>query len=164
MCSRQQVVDCGANIGLFTLWATSQADLAAVVAVEPMRAQFECLRRNIDLHSLKQTVRPRQLAVGSVVEEDSAFVFFPKMPSSSHRASRAAEKEGQREAMSSFRFEGATSALCRTTTLSNLISEERLPAVHLLKVCSPFRFQLCQMSMTALLLIFFLVVLLYASA
>jgi FkbM family methyltransferase len=129
-----QVVDCGANIGLFTLWATAQADLATVVAVEPMGPQFDCLQRNVELHMLQATVRARQLAVGGQSQESSTFVFFPRMPSSSHRAVYAAEKEGQREAMSAHRFDGATSTVCQTTTLSQLMADEGLDRIDLLKV------------------------------
>eukprot|EP00035_Acanthoeca_spectabilis_P033557 m.24274 g.24274 ORF g.24274 m.24274 type:complete len:333 (+) comp6053_c0_seq1:329-1327(+) len=128
------VVDCGANIGLFTLWAAAQADLSTLVALEPMGPQFGCLERNVELHMLQKMVRTRQLAVGKSSAETSPFVFFPRMPSSSHREIYTQEKEGQRATMSAHRFDGATTTACATTTLSEIIAAEKLDRIDLLKV------------------------------
>jgi hypothetical protein len=64
------VLDVGAHIGLFSLWANMEADLAAVYAYEPMPVQHAALTANIALHSLGTVTRPTRAAVGAVSGEE----------------------------------------------------------------------------------------------
>jgi FkbM family methyltransferase len=50
------IVDCGANIGVFALYATAVAPKARVFAVEPFPSTFEDLCGNVNLNSLDERV------------------------------------------------------------------------------------------------------------
>jgi FkbM family methyltransferase len=67
------VVDIGANIGIFSLYAASHR-AAKVSAYEPNSEAFQCLLKNIDANGLKAVVTPSQLAV---TNRDGATVKFP---------------------------------------------------------------------------------------
>lgn len=59
----QVIVDIGAHVGVFTLWAATACPEARVFAVEPTPATFEFLRRNIEANRL-QNVELLQCACG----------------------------------------------------------------------------------------------------
>lgn len=42
------IIDCGANIGFFSLIAASKYKNATIIAIEPEKSNFELLKRNID--------------------------------------------------------------------------------------------------------------------
>lgn len=67
------VVDIGANIGIFSLYAAGRG-AAKVFAYEPNSESFRCLLKNIDANNLEAVVTPTQLAVTS---RDGATVRFP---------------------------------------------------------------------------------------
>ncbi|MFE9826726.1 amino acid adenylation domain-containing protein [Streptomyces sp. NPDC005791] len=52
------VVDIGANIGLFSLWAHRQADNVQLVSVEPNPDTLPYLRANLELHGVRSEVVP----------------------------------------------------------------------------------------------------------
>ena len=68
------VVDIGANMGMFALWAAPQAPRGRIVAVEPMRV-IDCLDLNVRLNHL-DNVTPIQAAVGRDGDE-LEFVDYP---------------------------------------------------------------------------------------
>lgn len=56
------IVDCGANIGIFTLFAAIQATEGRVLAIEPAEYNCELLRENVDVNGFKN-VQVLKLAV-----------------------------------------------------------------------------------------------------
>jgi FkbM family methyltransferase len=71
------VVDIGANIGVFSLYA-AHSNARRVLAYEPNRESFDCLRRNIQANHLEEVIEPHRLAVSSVAGEE---VMFPRTSS-----------------------------------------------------------------------------------
>ena len=55
------VLDVGANIGLFTLFAAARAPGARIFAVEPAPELFELLRQNVNLHGIDAVLLPYDL-------------------------------------------------------------------------------------------------------
>jgi FkbM family methyltransferase len=56
------IIDVGANIGSFTIFASTRAEDVHLYSYEPLANNFDLLRENIKLNNLK-TVKPFQLAV-----------------------------------------------------------------------------------------------------
>ena len=71
------VVDVGANIGVFALYA-AQSGARAVHAYEPNATSFECLRRNVVANRLEHVIFAHRLAVAG---EEGRTVRFPRKPS-----------------------------------------------------------------------------------
>jgi FkbM family methyltransferase len=65
------VLDVGANIGVFTLFAARQG--AQVYAYEPVPPTFEVLQHNIHLHRLDSVAYPRNIGISDRVEERLMF-------------------------------------------------------------------------------------------
>lgn len=61
--THRRIVDLGANIGVFTLWAAQEVPDAQIVAVEPFPATFERLLQNLRRNELNGRVVCRQAAV-----------------------------------------------------------------------------------------------------
>lgn len=61
----EQFVDCGANVGAYTLVAAMRG--AHVVAIEPAWPNHDRLRRNLTLNSIKDGIRNRSLLEQGVV-------------------------------------------------------------------------------------------------
>jgi FkbM family methyltransferase len=79
------VVDIGANMGMFTMWAAPQAANGRVLAVEPARQPFECLQLNIDRNGLTNVVGRRD-AVGKRGDALD-MIEYPELNIVSHQAS-----------------------------------------------------------------------------
>ncbi len=62
------IVDVGAHIGMFALYAASRWPKATVVCIEPNQRNFALLQRNIELNYLPQ-IQPFAMAVSSHVGE-----------------------------------------------------------------------------------------------
>lgn len=62
--SPRTIVDVGAHVGIFSMWAASRFPEARVLAVEPASEAFECLQLNIERNGLTN-VEPVRAAVGS---------------------------------------------------------------------------------------------------
>lgn len=86
------IVDVGANIGLFSLYAKQKIPRARIMAFEPAPASLEALRRNLATHNASD-VTVYALALGS---EDcqKTLTYFPEIPGNS--TLHAAEKVTQR--------------------------------------------------------------------
>lgn len=108
------VVDVGANIGMFALYA-AQSGAKAVYAYEPNVASFECLRRNIAVNHFEHAIFPHHLAVTGI---DAQMVRFPRTPSV-YNAILADSAEEDCD-------------LVATITLASIL--ERIETVDLLKV------------------------------
>ena len=65
------VLDVGANIGVFTLFAAKQG--AQVYAYEPVPPTFEVLQYNTRLHHLESVAHPRNIGISDRVEERLVF-------------------------------------------------------------------------------------------
>ncbi|AXK33818.1 FkbM family methyltransferase [Streptomyces armeniacus] len=78
-----RIVDCGANVGLFTLFVKQQFPGAQVLAMEPIPPIYEALQRNLDAHGVKG-VDTRRMALGQR-NEKVHFTFYPAVPGNSTR-------------------------------------------------------------------------------
>lgn len=58
------IIDLGANIGLFSLWAFGQYNIKELFAVEPDEANFQLLSSNLKLNTLEKKVNCLKLAIG----------------------------------------------------------------------------------------------------
>lgn len=126
--SRVLLLDVGANLGLFSMFACQMAHQCAcesvrVVAVEPIDVVCEPLRRNLAMcdavrqfHVINSAVVDRATCVDGVSE----IVFFPNMPGESTRHRREVERM-QRRARD--RVEDAIVKQCHLTTISQLIND-----------------------------------------
>ncbi|OLD04325.1 MAG: hypothetical protein AUJ07_04420 [Crenarchaeota archaeon 13_1_40CM_3_53_5] len=61
----QTIVDVGAHVGIFTVYAASKFQLCKVIAVEPNPANYRLLLRNIDLNRLRNVVPIRAAITAS---------------------------------------------------------------------------------------------------
>jgi FkbM family methyltransferase len=110
------VVDIGANLGAFALYA-SRLGAKTVLAYEPNGAAFRCLQRNIEANGLSEIVRPRQLAVSAVAGQ---IVRFPVAPSVYNRIA-AEDASGEFETV-------------RTTSLAEILARDAVQDIDLLKI------------------------------
>jgi FkbM family methyltransferase len=110
------VIDVGANIGCFSIWASQTA--ARVLACEPHPDNLLMLRRNMDLNSVTNvTVIPQALASESgtaalVIPDEESFV------------GRYSLQPGR----------GSRTVEVTCTTLADVVNEAGLTAVDLLKI------------------------------
>jgi len=77
------VVDVGANMGLFTLWAAPQVPQGCILAIEPTGV-IDCLKMNVRLNSLVNVV-PLKTAVGRS-QQSMDFVEYPGFNIVTHQA------------------------------------------------------------------------------
>lgn len=110
------VVDIGANLGAFTLYAARRG-AGTVFAYEANGAAFRCLQRNVEENGLCSIVRPRQLAVSAVAGKN---VRFPLAPSVYNRIVPEAEI-GEFETV-------------RTTSLAEILARDAVRGIDLLKL------------------------------
>ena len=110
------VVDIGANIGAFALYA-ARCGASAVYAYEPNSAAYQCLARNIETNALSGTVQPRPLAVSAIAGQD---VKFPRSPSVYNRI---AEENDTGD------FETV-----RTTNFAEILAQDTRQGIDLLKL------------------------------
>ena len=89
------VVDAGANIGMFTLFAHAEAPDATVLAFEPLLPLAEKLRQNVAEFGVRAEVFPCGL---SDVERDVSFTYYPGYTTMS-TLSAYADPEGDKEAV-----------------------------------------------------------------
>ena len=130
------IIDTGANVGLFTLWAAREAPHARIISLEPAPETFRLLEANIADVGLGSRVRRRLLALG---ERSGTRVlsYYPQMPGNS--TFHPAAKWEQRNAFSEERWAElyeSREVECRVLPLSELLREE-MPSrerVALLKV------------------------------
>ena len=73
------LLDVGANIGLFTLWAAARAPEARIVACEPAPASFSLLCRNVRERGLDGRVCTMPLAIGSSASRRT-LTWYARMP------------------------------------------------------------------------------------
>ncbi len=61
----RNIVDIGAHVGSFTIWAGRRAPAAQILAVEPNPSSFQLLRRNIEESALGERTTALNWAVGA---------------------------------------------------------------------------------------------------
>lgn len=57
------IIDAGANIGAFAVWAARRAPSATIVALEPVPSTFESLEKNIRANGMQDRIRALQLGL-----------------------------------------------------------------------------------------------------
>lgn len=150
------VFDVGANIGLFTLFAGTQARHLRVHAFEPMPETCRVLRRNVELYDLEVAVHEYGLGER---EAEADFTFYAQMPGSSGRHADATEEGGALRAGLRNLLQGqlemsaageaqveqvlaeqvaekllGEQVRCRVRTLSEVMREEGVERIDLLKI------------------------------
>jgi 31-O-methyltransferase len=138
------VFDVGANIGMATVFFHRECRGVRIFAFEPSPAAFECLQANIELHGADA----RAFECGLSREPGTAeFTFYP---ANSVMSGFHADLEADRAATKTFmvnsgfaprhaelflgsKFKKETFP-CRLRTLSEIIDEERVERIDLLKV------------------------------
>lgn len=155
------IVDCGANVGLFSLSLLLAAPPpASITAIEPLPPNCELLRRNLALHGggggsdggssgsngtpagggggggsngggCAVTVLP--VALGAEAAPSRRFTYYPHMPGNS--TTQPAEKARlQAGAMPAVRFADQHTFECRVLTVSDVITQHGRRRIDLLKV------------------------------
>ncbi|KAK9835230.1 hypothetical protein WJX81_007555 [Elliptochloris bilobata] len=129
------VIDAGANIGLFSLWACKGGGGGVpgrVIAVEPLPPNLALLRRNLCDHGVVQQVEV--VEAGLAAERGAAdFLYYPAMPGNS--TARSAEKWAlQADEVDAEAWAGAQRFRCALTTASCLLHKLGIAEVDLLKV------------------------------
>jgi FkbM family methyltransferase len=59
------ILDCGANVGIFSIWAASQRPSARIVALEPFADTFQSLTRNLRANGLEGRVQTVQAGLAA---------------------------------------------------------------------------------------------------
>ena len=138
------VFDVGANIGLFTLFVHERCRDARVFAFEPIPPTFEVLKENVRLYGLDVKTYQCGLSDRAGVAE---FTFYPEASASSGMYADAREEEkvsrafignqGELGRYAEELLEGRFETVryeCRLRTLSEVIAEEGVERIDLLKV------------------------------
>jgi len=140
------IFDVGANIGLFTLFASRLAPQSVIYSFEPIPPVFEILRRNAEIHGLNTKLFECGL---SNVSQQASFTYYPNVSLISGRfADVVADSEtvksfvmGQGnnlpvEQLDELIAERLTSEhfTCQLKTLSEVIRDEGVEKIDLLKI------------------------------
>ena len=141
---RDCVFDVGANIGLSALFFHRQCSQLRIYAFEPSPETFECLKANIERHE----VAARLFECGLSRESGTAeFSFYPgNTVMSGFHADLTVDRSISKtymvnsglspqnaDRMLGFLFKKVTFP-CRLRTLSEIVDEEHITQIHLLKV------------------------------
>jgi 31-O-methyltransferase len=142
------VFDVGANIGLASIFFCKERRAIRIFAFEPSPAAYECLKANLELHRALQESSARTFECGLSREPGTAeFTFYP---GNSVMSGFHADLEKDRAATKTFmvnsgfaprhaelflgsKFKSETFP-CRLRTLSDVVDEERVTRIDLLKV------------------------------
>ncbi|WP_329619117.1 amino acid adenylation domain-containing protein [Streptomyces sp. NBC_01255] len=148
------IVDVGANIGLFTLFASNRNPNGRLYAFEPLPPLHDSLRRNVELHGIDAKLF--DCALGAK-EQEETFTFYPHNTVNSTRATTAPEArdlvraylrnkaqpaDGARpgateedliDEVVESRLESRTFT-CRVRTFSEIIEQEAIDRIDLMKI------------------------------
>jgi FkbM family methyltransferase len=114
------VIDAGANIGLFALWAARQLPAARIVSLEPFPQTFQLLQQNIRANSLQDRILLLQRALAADNGE--------------RRMSGFGESPNHRLILAGGNGDGSTTVTVACSTLADLLREQRLESLDLLKL------------------------------
>lgn len=133
-----RVIDIGANIGIFTLWASPQVPRGRILAVEPSPA-IDILRSNLDFNRV-QNATSLQAAVGKA-DSQLELVFYPYVDVMTHNSDL---RHGwlMRFLMSRAQSERVT---VPTVSLGQVIESSQMPDVDYLKIdCEGGEYEICR--------------------
>jgi amino acid adenylation domain-containing protein/FkbM family methyltransferase len=143
------IVDVGANIGLFSLFAATACRRPTIYAFEPIPVTFACLQRNAALHGLDARVFAHGLAAEERVD---TFSFYPNVSIISGRFGDVVEEKQMIRAFLLKQQESAAAVgaplidellderlqreevSCLLRPLSDVLVEEGVGAIDLLKI------------------------------
>ncbi|WP_431040586.1 amino acid adenylation domain-containing protein [Streptomyces sp. P1-3] len=150
-----RIFDVGANIGMFTLFAGSRCPDTEIHAFEPIPPVFDSLRRNVELHGLNAKVYDCGLAAEATEETFTFYRHNTVISSSVTTAEQAHEMVRSylrnQEELTEDGTAGTAAGdelvdelvdarldseqfTCRLRTLSEIISEESIDRIDLLKI------------------------------
>ena len=132
------MIDVGANIGVFTLFAKLCSPRAAVYAIEAIPETFDVLQANIGLHHL-ENVHAFQAAAGLHEHAVRRFTFYPNMAGNStanpdfkqHEYAFMTKILGQERTDWFFEKRERTAEV---RTLSSIIQSSRITEIDYLKI------------------------------
>lgn len=113
------IVDAGANIGVFSVWAARKLPRATFIAIEPHPETFSRLRHNIHANQLESRVQTRQFALSA----DTVDREMPAAGESQRRALFPQDRSGTGEVVR-----------VPSITLAELMARHQLPKIDLLKM------------------------------
>ena len=133
------VVDVGTNIGIFTLFAKLRNPNLVIHAFEPIKATYDVLLKNIELHGLTD-VYPHNYALGNEDGIERTLTFYPNSagittayPESKEMLKRhLTEVLGEETA--NYIFHAPQVHTVQTRTLSALLDGAVIPAIDFLKI------------------------------
>jgi len=111
------VVDIGANLGLFSLYAAFNG-AAKVYAFEPNREAYDCMLKNLETNRLQGRIVPYQRAVTSRSDE---VVAIPKAASPQNRIAHGSAADDEHELVS-------------TISLDDIVRSNDISRIDLLKM------------------------------
>jgi FkbM family methyltransferase len=133
------ILDVGANIGMFALFAKFKNPQAVVHAFEPIPETFAILKRNVCLHGMAADVRVHPFAIGAHSSAQRTFTYYPNMAGNS--TATPSLKKNQLDVMRRGLGDELTEFLFRPETrtapvksLSAFLSEEGTKSVDFLKI------------------------------
>jgi len=114
------IVDLGANIGAFSIYAATTTRNCRLYAYEPMPAYFDLMQRNVQLNGLEGVVECFNLAVAGDSDRRTLFdagngFHFPSLVAAAHQSERA-----------------STNVDC--TTIADIIGSNALARIDVLKM------------------------------
>lgn len=133
------MMDVGANIGIYTLFAKLRDPSLVIHAFEPIKATYDVLVKNIALHGLSD-VYPHNCALGSHEGAISKLTYFPNAAGSTtaYPESKDALKGYLTKILgketADHIFDAPQVHTVPSRTLSAVIEEFGIPAIDLLKV------------------------------
>jgi FkbM family methyltransferase len=140
------VIDVGANIGLFALLASREAEGVRVISLEPLPPIYSVLRANYDLHKIRGEALP--YGVGRRIERAS-FTFYSDNTALSGRFADVEEERDLLLRILENRFSEIPHSLleglaeqgltketyeCEIRPLSNILRETHVERIGLLKI------------------------------
>ena len=112
------IIDAGANIGSFSIYASNEAPNAQIFALEPFPSTLKSFESNLKLNQLDQKVKVIKKALADQPGER-----YMNLEEDTPSQSIGIQKEGSKE------------GLCViTTTLSHLMEDEKIGHIDLLKI------------------------------
>ncbi len=116
------LVDVGANIGLFSIWAARSSPSLQIVAIEPAPPSFALLEANLNDAAVSERVAALRLALGARRCASRTLTFYPAAPGNStfFPAEKAAEGAAF-AARARSEMRRAREVACEVQTLSDVL-------------------------------------------
>jgi FkbM family methyltransferase len=112
----KNIIEIGANIGVFTIYAASQEKNVVIYAYEPIKDNYDLLSRNITLNSLNNQVKSFNLGIASTAGKKTFYL----INSVKHTITSSHEK--------------ASSITLDCITLQDIFTNNKIDTVDLLKM------------------------------